>query len=862
MLDGDPGHFQYISAALGIPYPPGFPLYVLLGHLWSLLPIGTLAYRMNLLSAFFGALTIGALFLVLRRQKLHVVAAFGAAVTLALIPPFWQYSTFAAEYTLHSFLTILLFGLLAEWETTRRAIWLALAMLTFGFGLSNHPTFLLFAPATGIFVIVVGGRALLSQPRFYFSSVALVALPCLLYSYFPLRANQLLNESPVAVAQGIVSQFYVNTPTGLLQYLTGMAFVKGIAGQWKWDTLLNDWGTAILQAVNLPILFGALLGAAWFAKRRVKLFVWLVVVVLTFGLVTLQYVYAALANVSDIAPYLSKFFLPGFIALIVLAAWGLDGIARARPRPLAFVAPIIALAVLVPIWGDLSSRHSSEWVERSAEVEAKWRSVQQFPPEQGAALVGHWGDLTPLWYLQTGEGWRRDLVAIFPPTDDAVNAWLANGKPLYLAGSLLEWAPGIAQRYHLTPWGSLVRVTAQDLAPLSPLAHPSETTFADGEPRLTLLGYETSRDTARVGEGYDIALYWQPVAPIALEDYVVSFTLGEARQNFPIAVNWLPGGKLATGQRTLGTYRMIVPWGMRASTYPLRVGVYSLREEKELGQSLEIGMVRVEPAITYPETVKTEHPANVDFEHRTTLLGWNGDIKEQTVGNSASLEFFWKAASAATGNLVADLSLENSQIARRVSDQALSSEQWRTGEIVRSVQSFTVPADLPEGDYALVLRVRDIANSPRTRFDGWFPRGESLTLTQVRVVGRPHSYAVPQIAHPQAANFGNQIELLGYALDPPLRLTLYWCALKAMSESYTVFVHVTDAQGHILAQKDSVPGGGTLPTTGWFANEVITDSFDFTLPQGAYEIRLGFYNAATGQRIGVVSSNQDYVVLK
>jgi hypothetical protein len=86
MLDGDPGHFQTILPVLGIPYPTGFPLYVLLGHLWSWLPIGSVAYRINLFSAFWGALTVGALFFTLRQQRLHWLASL-CAFTLALVPP-------------------------------------------------------------------------------------------------------------------------------------------------------------------------------------------------------------------------------------------------------------------------------------------------------------------------------------------------------------------------------------------------------------------------------------------------------------------------------------------------------------------------------------------------------------------------------------------------------------------------------------------------------------------------------------------------------------------------------------------------------------------------------------------------------
>ena len=57
VLAADSGELQVVAAQLGVAHPPGFPLYVLLAHLFTRLPIGSPAYMVNLLSAVFGALT-------------------------------------------------------------------------------------------------------------------------------------------------------------------------------------------------------------------------------------------------------------------------------------------------------------------------------------------------------------------------------------------------------------------------------------------------------------------------------------------------------------------------------------------------------------------------------------------------------------------------------------------------------------------------------------------------------------------------------------------------------------------------------------------------------------------------------------
>lgn len=617
VLDGEPGVYQYISRVPGIPDPSGFPLYVLLGYFWSFLPIGTLAYRMNLLSAFFGALTVGVLFVALRQQELHWLAALGAVLTLALVPPFWEYSILAGKYTLHTFLTVLLFALLVKWENTRQTIWLSSAMLAFGLGLTNNPSFLLLGPATASFVVLVGGRSLLRVPRFFLRSLALVAMPCVLYLYFPLRGYSLLRDNYVlpdwhlAVAQGIVSPYFKESFGGLLQYLTASTFIQTMVRSWQWDTFVGG-ANIVLQTLSIPIVVISLVGILWLARERRAFALWLTVGVLTFAWIALPYANAVFGTTTDSTPYFLRYFLPGLIALIICAAWGMDIVLRSIPAFLSrfksqpiiasIVAMVLVSALLITAWWDLYMLHSNFWVDRSTEIQAKWDSIREYPPEQGAAFMGHWGDLTPLWYLQTADGWRRDLVAFFPPTDEHATEWITMGKPLYLAGSLLGWAPNISKRYRLTPWGEIVRVTTKQDVPPSPLSHPTEITYTDVTPQIRLLSYDISAEQVRPGESIQVSLYWQSLATLSLSDYVLGLSLDNLKdepltQSFPVTVSWLPGNKLVVDQRALGVYNLVIPTRMKPATYPLRVAFYSIPAGKNLDgepvAALQIGTIRI-----------------------------------------------------------------------------------------------------------------------------------------------------------------------------------------------------------------------------------------------------------------------------
>lgn len=913
VLDGDQGEFQFMPAVLGIPHPSGFPLYILLGHLWSALPIGTLAYRMNLLSAFLGALAVGSLYLALRVQKVLMFAAVGAVVTLALIPQFWEFSTVAAVYRLHDLLIVLLFAFLAQWERTKEWRWLHLAALAFGLDLANHLTIIFLAPATAILLFAVGGRDLFKQPRAILVSVLLLLSPLILYAYFPLRGSQLVTNSyavpgwNMAMAQGVVSPFYDSSPAGLFQYFVGGTFFKSVTGhwQWKWDSLASDWTAILLETVNWQVLVLALFGVAWLGRLRPKLAIWLLIAAGTFQLLALEYSYEGLASIGQFSSYFREYYLPSFIAVIIFAAWGIDSIIRgvttlasrigARPSQLALAASVVVVALFLAVTvTDLASHRSESLTARSAEIQTKWETVKDFPPDQGAALVGHWGDLTPLWYYQYAEGWRNDLVTINPPDEARVDAWMATGKPLYLAGSLLDWSPGIVRKYRLTPWGPLIRVTNKNYAPASPLSQSGNWTFANDQPMLKLTGYQVSRTSLRVGETLQVDAFWQVLNNIKIGDAVVYLSLENtqvtvpAQSNSPV-VNWLPGGQLHDGERALAAYDFTVPWGTRPGVYQLALSLYSIgdgaslsaSEGEEMATSVTLGEVRVEPALGYPDTVPSDHAAKANFGNRVTLLGWDGELEQLTPGDTPSLQMIWKSGGPQQWDLSAVLSLENATTSRPVGQQALASDypanQWRAGEIVLAANSFTLPADLADGDYALTLRVRDAATQkPLSLYEGWFPRGDSFILGQVHVVGRQHSFALPVVPRPQVANFEGRIEILGYDIGPTklprgdsLHLKLFWRAQGLMAQSYKFFVHIVDGQGHLLAQHDGVPGGNNLPTTGWLPGEVVTDSFDIPLPKdaptGLYQIQVGFYDAVTGVRLNVLDGNAnrlgDYVQL-
>jgi lipoteichoic acid synthase len=126
--------------------------------------------------------------------------------------------------------------------------------------------------------------------------------------------------------------------------------------------------------------------------------------------------------------------------------------------------------------------------------------------------------------------------------------------------------------------------------------------------------------------------------------------------------------------------------------------------------------------------------------------------------------------------------------------------------------------------------------------------------------------------HSLEVNLDDKVRLLGYDLTAEsyepgqvIGLTLYWQALTAMEEDYTVFTHLLGSynpltNGPIWGGHDSRPGGGTYPTTVWEAGEIVIDECGIPIqadaPPGGYQLEVGMYHLATMERLLVLDASR------
>src|SRR3954447_4744125 len=200
----DTGELQAVAPLMGTAHPTGFPTYVLLGWLASVVlqPLREPALRMNLFSALCVAVAAGVTVDLVSRLTGWTILGMGAGIGLALTPITWAMATHAETHTLHLALVAILLWLLVAWDDhvvddrsgdvpgrNRGDRYLVAAAIVFGLAVGNHSLTLLLAVPVGLYVLAVD-PGIWRRGRLVVGCVAALALTIgLVYLELPLRSG-------------------------------------------------------------------------------------------------------------------------------------------------------------------------------------------------------------------------------------------------------------------------------------------------------------------------------------------------------------------------------------------------------------------------------------------------------------------------------------------------------------------------------------------------------------------------------------------------------------------------------------------------------------------------------------------------
>lgn len=438
----DSGELILVAQGLGVAHPPGFPLWVVLAHLASLVPLGNVAMRINFSSALFAALACAVLTLVVaelmiaaaylpawkraaqqrkkagdsRIDRLLVFApALGAGLLMAFSRTLWSYATIAEVYTLNTLLILIVFFLMLRWRrciiadrrekgetVTIHDPWLYAAAAVFGLALGDHHvTVGLTLPAVAVIVYRTQGLRFFTSRRLIYAALISVAAMVAVYAYLPFAASRspLINWGNPRSLQEIwwhitgrqYQVFLSFTPT-----MMGAQFVEFCR------MLVREFGPAWLP---LPLVL-AFAGFATAYRQDRTTFWFLLFIVIANLAYDLSY---------EIAEDKDAYYLPVFISIALAAGFGIRWLIQlTAAKSMSFgtsygVAAIVVLLTSATAFaGNWPFNNRRHYFIAHDYVENLLSAVEP----NGLLLTQDWQVASPMFYTQQIEQRRRDVKIV------------------------------------------------------------------------------------------------------------------------------------------------------------------------------------------------------------------------------------------------------------------------------------------------------------------------------------------------------------------------------------------------------------------------------------------------------------------
>ena len=145
LLWGDSAEFQTLSYTLGVTHPTGYATQIMFGKLFTLIPVNNIAYRVNLMSAFFGALAVACTYVLVILLTGSRIAAISAAMLLAFTEGFWWRALVAESYAPAAGMLAAVWLLFLLWRKTGNSLYLFLAGLAGALSIGIHSTVVMTA---------------------------------------------------------------------------------------------------------------------------------------------------------------------------------------------------------------------------------------------------------------------------------------------------------------------------------------------------------------------------------------------------------------------------------------------------------------------------------------------------------------------------------------------------------------------------------------------------------------------------------------------------------------------------------------------------------------------------------------------
>ena len=356
-------------------------------------------------------------------------------------------------------------------------------------------------------------------------------------------------------------------------------------------------------------------------------------------------------------------------------------------------------------------------------------------------------------------------------------------------------------------------------------------------------------------------LHWQL---LNAQGAVISEISAQPYFNTASAENWPPGTLVDDA------YRLPLPSDMAAGTYQVRARMETALDAP--GEWYALGAVDLAQATKRAEPT---YPLELHFEHGIELIGYDlsADRLPVTVPEAKPLAvqagqylrytLYWQAAMPPSENYHGFIHLTDLLGKPLVQEDQMPGPLlhppllWDNYRPQSDTYLLRIPPQAPSGLYWPKVGLYEFETLNRlTLVDG----AGDAQLPPIKIIGA--ATATPQQS--LTAQLGDFAQFLGYTLQTPtsainagttLDLTLYYRSTGQTDRNYTRFVQLYSPELGMADQQDGPPQAGNNPTWAWLPDEEITDPVTLQIAAdaqpGAYDLYIGFYDAADGVRVSV-----------
>lgn len=443
----DSGEFLSATASLGSAHSPGYPLFLMYAKLFTFIPLGSIAFRINVATAVSSSLACFGVYLIttylLRNETLLEnerfnsfairFAGLAAAISFSVTPRLWLQSNHDKPYPLLTFIAAVIFYQLLRWnelyrEGDDRPSYIYVCTFLAGLAMAVHQTVVLLLPAWFLMMVLTDWRTI-TRIRELVLAVASALLGFAVHLYLPLRAlqNPLLNWGDAKTFDQFLWHF----------------LRRGYPSEPQKRTISLAW--AQIKAFNVPheftwvgvalLLLGIFL--LW-KKGRILLFAYLL------SVVTFVAVIAGYLNTGFETIFLTEeFFTPLYLLTAVIIGAGLFQLLRFVAMyariPERITLPVYVGAafmfLVMPAMLCALNYYENDQHDNYIAFDYATNSLRTLPQN---AVMFTWGDsgAFPLWYLQGVERMREDVD--LPHTPHLVFDWYLDSMPRLFKDSNLK----------------------------------------------------------------------------------------------------------------------------------------------------------------------------------------------------------------------------------------------------------------------------------------------------------------------------------------------------------------------------------------------------------------------------------------